>query len=68
LVKILNILIFNPGMVVQAYTPSTWEAEAGGSRVQGQPGVHSETVSKKLSVDYKDNFQESYLTILNDDL
>jgi hypothetical protein len=29
-------------MVVHTYNPSTWEAEAGGSRVQGQPGLHNE--------------------------
>jgi hypothetical protein len=27
-------------VVLQAYNPSTWEAEAGGLRVWGQPGVH----------------------------
>ena len=31
------------GVVVHAFSPSTREAEAGGSlRVQGQPGLHSE--------------------------
>jgi hypothetical protein len=29
------------------YSPSTWEGEAGGQRVQGQPGLHSETLSQK---------------------
>jgi hypothetical protein len=29
------------GVVVHTYNPSTWEGEAGGSRVQGQPGQHS---------------------------
>jgi hypothetical protein len=30
------------GMVVYACNLSTWEAEAGGFPVQGQPGLHSE--------------------------
>jgi hypothetical protein len=34
-------------MMVQFYNPSTGEAEAGGWRVQVQPGLHSKTVSKK---------------------
>jgi hypothetical protein len=29
------------------YNPSTWEAEAGGSPVGGQPGLHSDTMSPK---------------------
>ena len=29
-------------MVAHAFNPSTWEAEAGGFRVQGQPGLQSE--------------------------
>ena len=46
-----------PGVVVHAFNPSTWEAEAGGflsSRpawstklVPGQPGLHRETLSQK---------------------
>jgi hypothetical protein len=34
-------------MVVHTCNPSAQEAEAGGSRVQGQPGLHSETCLKK---------------------
>jgi hypothetical protein len=34
-------------VVVNACNPSTWEAEAGGSQVQDQPGLHSETLSLK---------------------
>jgi hypothetical protein len=30
-----------------AYNPNTGEAKAGGSRVQGQPGLHSKTPSQK---------------------
>jgi hypothetical protein len=30
---------------VYASNPSVWEAEAGESPVQGQPGLHSETLS-----------------------
>jgi hypothetical protein len=29
---------------VPAYNPSTWEAEVGGWRIQGQPGLHNKTV------------------------
>jgi hypothetical protein len=29
---------------VYTYNPSTQEAEVGGLRVQGQPGLHSETL------------------------
>jgi hypothetical protein len=45
------------GVVVHAFNPSTWEAEAGGSLssrpawstewVPGQPGLHRETLSRK---------------------
>jgi hypothetical protein len=34
-------------VVVQAYSPSTPEAEAGRSIVQGQHGLRSETLFKK---------------------
>jgi hypothetical protein len=34
-------------MVAHACMPSTWEAEARGSRVQGQLGLHSETLFRK---------------------
>jgi hypothetical protein len=34
-------------VVGYAYNPKTQEAEAGGSRNQGQPGLHSETLSLK---------------------
>jgi hypothetical protein len=34
------------GVVVHAYNPSTWEAEAGGSLGQGQPGLHNKTKSQ----------------------
>jgi hypothetical protein len=33
-------------MEVQAYNSSTWEAEAGGLQVQGQPGLYNETLSQ----------------------
>ena len=32
-------------MVAHAYNPSTWEAETGGSQVEGQPQQFSETLS-----------------------
>jgi hypothetical protein len=31
-----------PGVVVRIYNPSTWEVAAGGLRIPGQPGLHSE--------------------------
>jgi hypothetical protein len=31
--------------VAHVYNPSTWEAEAGGSQVQNQAGLHRETLS-----------------------
>jgi hypothetical protein len=34
-------------MVTPAYNPGTREAEAGGPQIQGQPGLHRETLSKK---------------------
>jgi hypothetical protein len=33
--------------VVHTYNPSTWEAKAGGSLVQGQPGLQIDTLSPK---------------------
>jgi hypothetical protein len=36
-----------PGMVVYIYNSSTWEAEAGGASVYGQPWLHSKTQSQK---------------------
>jgi hypothetical protein len=36
--------------MVHTYNPSTWEAEAGGSQVQSQPGLHSYTLFKKTGV------------------
>jgi hypothetical protein len=35
------------GMMIHACNLSTWEAEAGGSIVQGQPGLYSENLSQK---------------------
>jgi hypothetical protein len=34
------------GMVAQVCNPRNWEAEAGGSQVQGQPELHSEFQAK----------------------
>jgi hypothetical protein len=36
-----------PGIVVHSYNPSTLEAEAKVSWVQGQPGLHSKTKQNK---------------------
>jgi hypothetical protein len=33
-------------MAVQGHNPSTQKAEAGGSQVLGQPGLHSKTYLK----------------------
>jgi hypothetical protein len=38
------------GVVVHTYNPSNQEAEAGGSRVLGQPELHSETLSQKIKL------------------
>jgi hypothetical protein len=35
------------GMVAHAYKLSTWEVETGGLSVQGQSGLHNETLSQK---------------------
>jgi hypothetical protein len=37
-------------VVVHTYNPSTREAEAGGSQVQDQHGLHSETLSQKAKI------------------
>jgi hypothetical protein len=42
-IRILKIL----GMVVHTYNPSTWEDEASGLRVQGQPRLHSKILIQK---------------------
>jgi hypothetical protein len=34
------------GVMMHAYNPSTQETEAGGLRIQGQPGLHNKTLSK----------------------
>lgn len=36
-----------PGVVVHTSNPGTWEAEAGGSGVQGQFGLHGKALSHK---------------------
>jgi hypothetical protein len=36
-----------PGVVIHTCNFSTWNAGAGGSRVLGQSGLHSETLSQK---------------------
>jgi hypothetical protein len=33
--------------VVHICNPSTWEAEAGGSQIGSQPGLHSEILYQK---------------------
>jgi hypothetical protein len=36
-----------PGLLVYTCNSSTWEAETGGLQIQGQPGLHSESLSQK---------------------
>jgi hypothetical protein len=38
---------------VYACNPSTQEIEAGGSQVQGQPGLHHKTLSQKKQMETK---------------
>jgi hypothetical protein len=40
-------------MVVHSCNPSTWEAKARGSGVQGQPGLKSETQSQNQQQESK---------------
>jgi hypothetical protein len=40
-------------MVANTCNPSTGEAEAGGSQVQGQPGLHSKTLSQQNKTNKK---------------
>jgi hypothetical protein len=51
LIYILFIYLFIymhlPGMVVLIYNSITQEAEAGGLKVPGQPGLHSKTLCQK---------------------
>jgi hypothetical protein len=35
------------GIVVHTYNPRAWELEAGGPWIQGQPGLHSKSLSQK---------------------
>jgi hypothetical protein len=42
-----KMAIVKLGVVMRAYYPSTKETEAEGSRVQGQPKLHSETLERK---------------------
>jgi hypothetical protein len=34
-------------MLIHTCNVGTWKAEAGGSQIQGQPGLHREPVSKQ---------------------
>jgi hypothetical protein len=38
-----------PGIVVHTYNSRTLEAEAGGLQLQGQAGLYSETLHKKMN-------------------
>jgi hypothetical protein len=39
-----------PGLVAHACNSSIWEAEAGGLKVQGQPGLHSKSLSQQIKI------------------
>jgi hypothetical protein len=39
--------MFRAGPGAHNGNPMPWEAEAGGSQVQGQPGLHSKKLSEK---------------------
>jgi hypothetical protein len=39
--------MMEPGVMVHAYNPSTWEVETGGSWVWGQSGLPNKIVSQK---------------------
>jgi hypothetical protein len=45
----LKIHPLKAGMVIHTSNVSTWEAKAGGSKVQACPGLHSKTLSLKSS-------------------
>jgi hypothetical protein len=59
---------YRRAVVVHAFNPSTWEAEAGGflssrpawstERVPGQPGLHRETLSQKTKQKTKQKKKE----------
>jgi hypothetical protein len=42
-------------VVANTCNPSNWEAEVGGSWVEGQPGLHSKILSQKEKKILKDN-------------
>jgi hypothetical protein len=44
LLKIIAV----PDMMVHVCNPNTFEAEVGGLQVEGQPGLHSNTMSQNL--------------------
>jgi hypothetical protein len=52
-------------VVAHAYNPSTWEPEAGGWRVSGQPGLLSETPTsrKKRNKNVRYGGQHSILPV-----
>jgi hypothetical protein len=43
-----------PGLLVYTCNSSTWEAETGGLQIQGQPGLHSESLSQKKKKERKE--------------
>lgn len=42
-----------PTVMVDVCKPSTWEVKAGGSCVQGQLGLYSETQLQKIKIHYQ---------------
>jgi hypothetical protein len=63
-----------PAVVVHAFNPSTWKAEAGGflssrpawstERVPGQPGLHRETRKKKKTKNKTNKNKNSFWIVL----
>jgi hypothetical protein len=48
-----QLKIFKAGMVVHTCDLSIWEAEAGGSQAQDQPGLHSEILSQNNTKNFE---------------
>jgi hypothetical protein len=59
-----KLIRYEPGMVAGAYNPSPQEVEAEGARVPGQPGLHSESVSKNFPKQQKPKIVQDSCIIL----
>jgi hypothetical protein len=58
-----NFYYLLPGIVVYFCNPNAWEAESGGSRVQGQPGLPGKTMSQEKPVVEFCIVKEEYLKL-----